>query len=132
MIVKSLIILVFMASLTGIYMMGHRSGYNQATVKYEQRIQAKDNEIEAKNQKVERALMAVKRHAAKKITQVEQHFIPVEREVVRYVSKKEPTPCQSDYSEWMQLHNQAASGLSETDPRGRLSHDTATGKIGNH
>ena len=130
MIVKLLIIFVFIASLTGIYMTGHRSGYNQATVKYEQRIQAKDNEIEANNQKIERALIAVKQHAAKKITQVEQHFIPVEREVVHYVSKKEPIPCQPDYSEWMQLHNQAASGLSKTDPRGRLPHDAATGKTG--
>lgn len=132
MMVKSLIIFVFMVSLMGVYFMGYQSGHNQATVNEEQRIQAKDNEIKAKNKEIEQALLAVKRAAAKKITQVEQHFIPVEREVIRYVSKKEPTACQPDYSNWMQLHNRAADGLSKTDTRGRLSHDTATGKTGNH
>jgi hypothetical protein len=117
MIIKPLLFVVVAMVLIAIYYAGFKSGKSQTTLQYTQLVQEKNVAIVKEQQKLERALLAVKRTAAKKTTQVEQHFIPVEREVIRYVSKKEPTTCQSDYTQWMQLHNAAATGVSVPDSR---------------
>ncbi|MEF1204311.1 hypothetical protein [Photobacterium damselae] len=91
-------------------MMGFNTARNTTTAKYELIIQKYNTDIINKNKQIERALLAVKRQAANKIQNVEQHFIPVEREVIRYVSKKDTATCNINFNEWMQLHNKAASG----------------------
>lgn len=117
MTIKPLLFVVVAMMLMTIYYAGFKSGKSQTTLQYTQLVQEKNAVITKEQQKLERALLAVKRITAKKITQVEQHFIPVEREVIRYVSKKERATCQPDYTQWMQLHNAAATGISVPDSR---------------
>lgn len=122
---RKLYSVVFIVILSLTYYIGYTHGINSSALEYEKLSNTKDEIIRDKDKQIERALLAVKRTAAEKINHVEKHFIPVDREVIRYVSKKDTSICNTDFTKWMQLHNKAANGIQENSSGGIIN-DTSS------
>lgn len=90
---------------------GYDNGYSQAAIEYETKLSEQKSQFIDEQAMLEEKLNLVTEQAAKKTHEVQQVFVPVEKEIVKYVSRK-PSPddkCGVNVSRWMQLHNAAAN-----------------------
>lgn len=105
---------------------GYKSGYNQASIEYETRLSEQKTQFINDQAQLESQLSQANKQVAEKANQVHQVFVPVEKEIIKYVSRK-PNPddkCGVDVSRWMQLHN-AATNPYDVQSRASLNGSTA-------
>ena len=112
---KKIVDLLFLVLFMSSYFYGHKAGSEKVRLHYMELAAEQTAQMQTKERQLTRALSAAKQEAANSVARVEQHFIPVDREVIRYVTREKSITCQPDNTQWMQLHNRAASGVSEAD-----------------
>ena len=90
---------------------GYSSGYNQASIEYETKLSEQKTQFINEQVQLESQLSQVNKQVAEKANQVHQVFVPVEKEIIKYVSRKTnpDDKCGVDVKRWMQLHNIAAN-----------------------
>lgn len=104
-------VIIFAAALLNVHNSGVKQGYNQASIEYETKLSEQKSQFIDEQAQLESQLNRVSQQVAEKANQVHQVFVPVEKEIIKYVSRK-PSPddkCGVDVSRWMQLHNAAAN-----------------------
>ncbi|MDD9174498.1 hypothetical protein PVK63_06385 [Aliivibrio sp. S2TY2] len=110
---KKIVALIFLALLIASYFYGYKTGSEKTRLHYMELATEQATLAQTKERQLMQALSVAKQETANSVVRVEQHFIPVDREVIRYVTREKVITCQPDHTEWMQLHNLAASGASE-------------------
>lgn len=97
--------------LLSIYQIGNERGYDQASIEYETKLSEQKSQFIDEQAQLESQLNRVSQQVAEKANQVHQVFVPVEKEIIKYVSRKPSSDdkCGVDVSRWMQLHNAAAN-----------------------
>lgn len=119
-------VIIFAAALLNVHNSGVKQGYNQASIEYETKLSEQKSQFINEQAQLEQQLSQVNQQAAEKAKQVHQVFVPVEKEIIKYVSRK-PNPddkCGVDVSRWMQLHN-AATNPYDVQSRASLNGSTA-------
>lgn len=106
---KGITVLGILATLLFIGTRIYNAGYQSATLKYEQRINKQDTELKQQKQALEHNVYAVEQQAIKQIDQVQTVYVPVEKEIIKYVSTQLSSQCDNDFSEWVRIHNAAAT-----------------------
>lgn len=104
-------VIIFAAILFSVHSSGVKQGYNQASIEYETKLSEQKTQFINDQTQLESQLSQANKQVAEKANQVHQVFVPVEKEIIKYVSRK-PNPddkCGVDVSRWMQLHNAAAN-----------------------
>ena len=104
-------VIIFAAALLNVHNSGVKQGYNQASIEYETKLSEQKSQFIDEQAQLESQLNRVSQQVAEKANQVHQVFVPVEKEIIKYVSRK-PSPddkCGVGVSRWMQLHNAAAN-----------------------
>ncbi|MEC4728847.1 hypothetical protein HWQ46_25360 [Shewanella sp. D64] len=71
--------------------------------------------LNLEREELNKAIRAANARTAEKVIEVQTQFVPIEKEVIRYVETIKPATnpdCQPDHTQWMQLHNRAATARS--------------------
>lgn len=98
-----------LALLSLAFLFGLEQGYSRAAHQQSQAQLEALQVSEALRIKLAKALKAANERAVQNIVEVQTQFVPIEKEVIRYVQAPKPiTDCKPDYGQWMQLHNRAA------------------------
>lgn len=96
------------------FLLGLEQGYSRAAHQQSQAQLAALQVGEALRIKLAKALKAANERAVQNIIEVQTQFVPIEKEVIRYVQTPKPAAdCQPDYGQWMQLHNRAAGASAD-------------------
>ncbi|NAX21279.1 hypothetical protein [Vibrio sp. V39_P1S14PM300] len=130
---RNLLIAVVIAGLCYvIYNAIYDSGYQAAALKYEQKNNARTLQQIDKKQGIEKKAYQSGLDAAAQKKEVVTVYVPIEKEIIKVVSKPADTGCNADFvSEWVRLHNRAAAPGELTAEAGRIINDPPTSATGN-
>lgn len=104
----------------------YSAGYESASLKYEQDMTEQAASYQQQREEKEQQAYQAGLKAASNSDNVTKIYVPVEKEIIKYVSKPVDTTCNADFvAEWVRIHNQAANPSKHTSTAGRIVNDSA-------
>lgn len=110
---KGFVLLGIISSLVFVGTQIYDAGYQSASLHYEKAINEQRVELKKQQQALENTVYGVEKEAVKQIDDVQTIYVPVEKEIIKYVSTSPPSRCDNNFSEWVRIHNAAANPYSD-------------------
>lgn len=122
---------VVVSLLAVIYNRVYETGYKAAALEYETKLSDQKDLYIKEQEAIKSKAYQTGLNAAEKRQEVTTVYVPVEKEIIKYVSKPVDSGCNVEFvTDWVQLHNRAANPNLHTDQTGRAINDSSTGDTG--
>ncbi|EJB8454805.1 hypothetical protein C1S86_24345 [Vibrio parahaemolyticus] len=125
--VKTIAVIGGIAVLYAAYQAAYSAGYDSASLKRELEINKQAASFQKQRKAIEEEAFQAGQASAKQRDNVTKIYIPVEKEIIKYVSKPVNSTCDVDFvTDWVRIHNKAANPNQHTAATGRISNAPST------